>query len=314
MSKKKPRIKLEQFKRLQQEVIRAQFRNFAKRYIERLSDLEAIGLSSPSVIWSIGPKVYGLDSELEVSFRDTELDRVRNRITDWAYTAEGAATMKQRIQQAETYRSTGNPADGGFSDSGLYLEQLRRADLSNVRRIRAQLEEHVMEARFSDMQGYGFGSKAGIYNADVLQQNRVDVCTLVEEHCPGYKLEPKGEGVISFRKPLCEDWLIRIRIVEGDLLRSIPVRQPSGRLSIATLKMGLQAVDLKQNKFIGFSLEDLVPIKNSLFSDVFSRIYDSLDQLLFAVQASIASYSTVENEFESCVLEGIKQLSQFENT
>jgi len=146
------------------------------------------------------------------------------------------------------------------------------------------------------------------------RNKRSIVCDLVENQFPNYKRETRAEGLISFKKTLCEEWLLRIRIGENDLLRQTPVRMHNGKLSIATNILYLQVVDLEQNRFISFALEDLVPLKNELSMNVYSPVYDSLEQLLFVVQASLLSYSVVESEFESCLLKGIDKLRHFRNS
>jgi len=89
---------------------------------------------------------------LEVDFRTAELKRVELSITDWAFKAEGAAIVKKRLEQHELYRQTGNLCDLGYTGASLHLEQLRTKDLKEYSRLRAQLQEKVMEARYVDME------------------------------------------------------------------------------------------------------------------------------------------------------------------
>lgn len=307
MKNKNRSSNLKRFDNAEQLIMGIQFRSFAKGYFGRLTDLMELGLSSAAPIWSDAPDLFGFDRSSEADFRATELHRVERSITDWPCTPEGAEVMRQRLNQHERYKQTGNPADAGLTSSDLHLEQLRKADLGAYARMRGQLEQKVLDARRNDMILFGFSKADAEFQIDSLKNKRAVVCDLVEELSPGFKREPKSGGYISFGKRLCDGWLIRIKIVESDLLRTLPCQLPGGWLHIATNKFHLEIVDEKLNRFTTYSLDDLVPIKNSLSFSVFSRVYGTLDQLLFAIQASVACYHLIAEEFEACLLLGIKE-------
>ena len=288
------------------------------RYFDRGKELEKHGWTSHLPLWGQGPKLFEFASQEVQKEKEKELERVSTAILG-VKCKDPEKVKEEKIKRIEERKrlaiDTGKnwlAYESGFRQEIVKMQSQQRALYFKRKR---ELDELVFAERKKEVENTQHGYYAQ-YNG-VSPSNKLKLYKQVLGDKLGKlgftldkKQSRKQRPVFTKETSNNTGWKYRISSETGEMMGSVPARmQANGRLFIGQIKMYYEFGPSDQTDIyspIIFTPESFFPIANSLHADVYSSIYDSLEELEVSLMAYTDMYTIIHEELELYLEKGVE--------